>query len=229
MWLVLCDRSDLPALWAFRGLAARGLKPLELVTSEALAYALCWEHRISSDGGSVAVELGDGRRIDGAEVHGVLNRLVAIPDHHLRRAAESDREYAAHELHAFFVSWLAALPCRVVNRATPQGLCGGWRNRSEWLALAAAAGLPTVPLRLSDETSDNRLAPPVRTVLVVGGQPFEAPATLRSGCARFAELAGADVFGVELAASGLVSGGTPLPDLRLGGDRALDLLAEVLR
>jgi hypothetical protein len=37
------------------------------------------------------------------------------------------------------------------------------------------------------------------------------------------------VLGVELAADGLVTGATPLPDLRLGGGRALDLLAEALR
>jgi hypothetical protein len=47
MWLLLCDRSDRSALWAFRALRARGLA-LELVTTSVLMCALTWEHRLSS-------------------------------------------------------------------------------------------------------------------------------------------------------------------------------------
>jgi hypothetical protein len=231
MWLVLCDRTDHAALWAHRGLAARGLEPLELVTADALAYALRWEHRVGSSGASVRIELGDGRRIDGGGVRGVLNRLVAVPDGHLALAREADREYARQELFAFFVSWLACLPGRVVNRPTPQGLCGSWRHRSEWLALAAAAGLETVPFRMNGDAPGGGFIAASRTVLVVDGEALGVglPAPVRAGCVRLAALAGEAVLGVELAADGLVTGATPLPDLRLGGGRALDLLAEALR
>jgi hypothetical protein len=230
MWLVLCDRTDHAALWAHRGLAARGLEPLELVTADALAYALRWEHRVGAAGASVVVELGDGRRIDGAGVRGVLNRLVAVPDGHLALAREADRDYARQELHAFFVSWLASLPGRVVNRPTPQGLCGSWRHRSEWLALAASAGVPIAPFRMNGDVPDGGFVPAARTVVVVAGEAVGGglPAAVRSGCVRLARLAGAGVLGVELAADGRVAGATPLPDLRLGGELALDLLAEAL-
>jgi hypothetical protein len=230
MWLVLCDRTDHAALWAHRGLAARGLEPLELVTADALAYALRWEHRVGAAGASVLVELGDGRRIDGGSVRGVLNRLVAVPDGHLALAREADRDYARQELHAFFVSWLTCLPGRVFNRPTPHGLCGSWRHRSEWLALAAAAGLATAPFRMNGDAPDGGFVAPSRTVVVVGGEALgaELPAAVRAGCVRLARLAGADVLGVELGPDGRVTGATPLPDLRLGGERALDLLAEAL-
>ena len=235
MWLVLCDRTDHAALWAHRGLAARGLEPLDLVTADALAYALRWEHRIGTAGASVVVELGDGRRIDGGSVRGVLNRLVAVPDGHLALAREADRDYARQELFAFFVSWLTSLPGRVVNRPTPQGLCGSWRHRSEWLALAAAVGLETVPFRMNGDMPDGGFGFGVRaaarTVVVVAGEALGAglPRPVRAGCGRLAELAGAALLGVELTADGRVTGATPLPDLRLGGERALDLLAAALR
>ena len=45
MWLVLCPSSDVAGRWAFEGLRARGLAPIELVTSESLAYAR-WDHRV---------------------------------------------------------------------------------------------------------------------------------------------------------------------------------------
>jgi hypothetical protein len=231
MWLVLCDRTDHAALWAYRGLAARGLEPLELVTADALAYALRWEHRVGAAGASVQVELADGRRIDGRRVRGVLNRLVAVPDGQLSLAREEDRDYARQELYAFFLSWLACLPGRVVNRPVPQGLCGAWRHRSEWLALAAAAGLETVPFRMDGDAPTDGFVAATRVVPVVDGEALGEglPASFRAGCARLAELAGAVVLGVELASGGLVSGATPLPELRLGGERALDLLAAALR
>jgi hypothetical protein len=159
------------------------------------------------------------------------HRLVAVPDRHLALAREADRDYARQELFAFFVSWLTSLPGRVVNRPTPQGLCGSWRHRSEWLALAAAAGLETVPFRMNGDVPDGGFFAAARTVVVVEGEALGAglPSAVRAGCVRLAELAGATVLGVELAADGRVTGATPLPDLRLGGERALGLLAAALR
>src|SRR5262245_39541024 len=89
------------------------------------------------------------------------------------------REYASQELAAFCLSWLYALPSPVINRATPQGLAGQWRHRSEWLWLAAHAGLPTSLYRTTSEAprdeqdGSGRLVPPdtpVQTVFVVADQ-----------------------------------------------------------
>jgi hypothetical protein len=70
-----------------------------------------------------------------------------------------------------------------------------------------------------------------RTVVVVEGEALGVglPAAVRAGCVRLAELAGATVLGVELGVDGRVTSATPLPDLRHGGERGLDLLAAALR
>jgi len=78
MWLVLCDDHDLAAQWAFLGLAERGLAPLELVTSGALAHARRWVHRVTTGGAHVEVTLHDGRTFDSRRVRGALNRLVGV-------------------------------------------------------------------------------------------------------------------------------------------------------
>jgi hypothetical protein len=228
MWLVLCDRTDLAALWAFRGLAARGLEPLELVTADALAYALRWEHRVGAEGASIAVELAGGRRIEGEGVRGVLNRLVGVPDGHLRHATPADREYAAQELSAFFLSWLASLPGPVLNEATAQGLSGRWRHRSEWLALAAEAGLPTAPFRMNGAQPEEAMWKAHRSALVVCGEALGAPDPLAAGCVQMAALAGTGILGVDFDREWRVTGATPLPDLRSGGEPALDLIAAAL-
>ena len=241
MWLVLCERGDLAALWASRGLAARGLEPLEVVSADALAYALRWEHRLDSAGASVEVRLADGRTIGGGRVRGVLNRLVSLPDGHLAAAAPPDREYARQELSAFFLSWLNALPAPVLNRPTPHGLSGPWLRLSEWLALAHEAGLPTPAVRWGssdgyDESRPERapVRPPLVSVVVVDGGVVgrPVPPAVAAGCRRLAKLSGTDVLGVELGTGSArrwtFAAATPLPDLRVGGGRLLDRLAAAL-
>jgi hypothetical protein len=237
MWLVLCERGDRDALWAYRGLAARGLVPLELVTGDALVAARRWEHRLGPEGASIEVELADGRAIRGEEVRGVLNRLVGIPVERLARAAPADKEYATEELHAFFLSWLVALPCRVLNRPVPQGLSGAWLERSEWLTLAGRAGLSTPSYRrTSVRSSGQRIGGDgtARSVIVVGERALgpPAPRAVVAGCGRLARLAGAEILGVDFrvgAGRWVFHAATPLPALRRGGGRLLDLLVAALR
>lgn len=244
MWLVLCASNDISALWAYRGLAARGLTPLELVSAEMLAYSVHWEHRLGADGVSIDITLADGRRIRSENTRGVLNRLLSVSSEHLLLANPADRDYATQELTAFFMSWLYALPQPVLNRPTPRGLSGQWRHVSEWIWLASKAGLPTPDYR---QTSRDRvdgmgierglvpIGTPVSTVIVVEGNIVGSPlpAEIQEGCRRLAELSGTELLGVEFAAgsTGLwtFAGATPLPDLRLGGQVLLDIMASVLR
>jgi hypothetical protein len=51
--------------------------PIEVVTAEALAYSLVWEHRLGTRETLVRIELADGRVIRGDDVQGVLNRRFA--------------------------------------------------------------------------------------------------------------------------------------------------------
>ena len=239
MWLILCSREDVSALWAYQGLRARGLLPLELVTAEMLSYRAGWDHRVGASGASISITLADGRVIRNDSVRGTLNRLTHVPLRHL--AGAPDYDYVTQEYTAFFMSWLYALPQPVLNRADAQGLCGAWRHISEWVSLAAAAGLPTPAYRqtshdqIDEALQLRRLFPtgtPITSAIVVGrrvvGPPL--PPEIRAGCLRLAQLSQTQLLGVEFvtgANSWTFAGATPMPDLRLGGEPLIDaLLAE---
>jgi hypothetical protein len=240
MWLVLSERGDLDAQWAQRGLLARRFEPVELVTVDELVAARRWEHRLGVEHGTVTIELSDGRVIEGGQVRGALNRLVAIPSSLVERAVPTDREYATQELYAFFLSWLAALPGRILNDPTPQGLSGCWLERSEWLVLAAAAGLDPGSHRWSSNGNRAGSARPSavaqrRTILVIGDRalgPPGVPTTVVAGCGRLARSLHLTILGVEFLVEEdgrwTFGDATTVPVLRRGGERALDLLAVAL-
>ncbi len=238
MWLVLCHSGDVAALWLYNGLRQRGLKPLQLVSAEVLACSRLWEHRLAAGHTTVDITLHDGRAIHGDGLRGVVNRLVAVPMDLWRRASPADRAYVLQELTAFYVSWLMALPCPVLNRPSPLGLAGAWRHQSHWVWLAARAGLRTPDYIQSSQNPIDRPGalrrrsppPKVKTVLVigdrvVGGQP---PGALLAGCLELARVSGSGILGVDFAdgpeGEWTFVGATPLPDLRLGGEAALDAL-----
>jgi len=236
--LVLCEESDLAALWAARCLQSRGLT-VEIVTGVDLAAAERWEHRVGRSGATLDLTLAGGnRRLSSAEVKGGLNRLSFLPSAWLQRVGGPDRDYAIQELHALYLSWLHALPGPLLNRPTPQGLCGNWRHPSAWVALAARAGLPVSPYRQSSDDDPAELwqpakLPPAATVFVVGERvipPAGAPADLHEACRRLACAAGASLLGIDFApsrdAGWEFSGASVMPDLVRGGEPLADALAE---
>ena len=236
MWLVLCPSDDLAALWVARGLTARGLHPLEVVTAEALAYNQRFEHRLIAGQPSVKITLADGRVVDSATVRGTLNRLHLIPGSHLR-ADSTDRQYAEQELYALYLSWLYALPGKMLNRPTPQGLCGSWRHPSEWVWLATQAGLSVAAYgqsELREAPQPHALPVANRTVIVVEGLccGAAAPEEVTKGCARLSELSATKLLGVDFQVTPdgewIFSHATPLPNLRLGGDGLHNALARYL-
>jgi hypothetical protein len=238
MYLVICSATDLPALWAYRGLKARGLAPLELIHAETLARSLRFEHRLGAAGVDIRIALPDGRTIGNHTIHGVLNRLAWLQLDQLPWVDSDDRDYATQELTAFFLSWLHAVSRPVVNRATPQGLAGQWRHGSEWVSLAARAGLPTQSYRQTSRDSGDAWEWPnkplaAQTVLVIADRTFgaPAPAALLRGCLGLARLAETELLGIDFAVSEEGSwsfaGATALPDLRLGGEALLDILASL--
>jgi len=233
MWLVLCDRNDAAGVWIHSALRSRGLAPLGLVTGEDLAFCDGWEHRVGRSGATIRFRLESGLTIRGEDLRGVVNRLYTAPIPQWRSARKVDREYVQQELLAFHMSWLHALRCPVLNRPTPQGLCGQWRPESEWVWLAQKAGLQTPRYRQStrdriDEASgQRRLLPPgalVRTAIVVEGIATgeRIPPAVAEGCRRLWRLAGSAFLGIDFAegAAGpwTFAGATPVPDLRLGGE-----------
>jgi hypothetical protein len=242
MWLFLCEHNDLPAVWAYHGLRARGVDPLELVTAEQLAYSLRWEHRLDDDGVLTQISLADGRNISSSEIRGAVNRLQTVPARHLARASEADRAYAHQELTALILSFLHSLPEPTLNRPIGQAPSGPWLHLAEWTQYAVEVGLavPTYARTSGDlgDAADAYAAPllaglPTETVIVVGNDVVGRPsvAAMVDGSRRLAERAGASLLGVQFAlreGEWLFAGATPYPDLTLGGAPLLELLAATL-
>lgn len=239
MWLMICSSEDTPALWAYHGLRARGLHPLELLTTETLTTGARWVHTVGVDGAHFNVTLADGRVIDDRSVNGAVNRLTHVPLQHLRGTPDFD--YASQEYTAFFMSWLKALPAPVFNAADSQGLCGAWRHVSEWVCLATEAGLPTPAYsqtshdEIDESTQMRRLVPdgtPTAMVITLGDRVFgpPLPSQLSAGCLALARISNTPLLGIEFTVgqSPAFVSATPMPDLRLGGEPLLDELARTL-
>lgn len=223
MWLVLCHPFDSSARWVAEGLYRRGLAPLRMLHGEELAQWCRWEHRIGTTGASFRLLLADGTPLDDGCVRGVLNRLDGLLPGPL--AAAEDRPYVAAELRALYWSWLVGLAAPVADPPGPCGF-GGPCHLTEWLVLAAGAGLQAPAYRVTcagevcDAGPSGHLATvpegaPRRTVLVVDGRVFHGGASsgaevqaheaddaaLGAACVRLAAAAGLKVLGVELTMS----------------------------
>jgi hypothetical protein len=237
VWLVLCSPHDDSAIWAYHGLRRRGLSPLRIVASEALAFSTRFEHEILADGISTRIGLADGWVLDSREIRGALNRVQQLPSDHYARAAPEERLYAQQELFAIFLSWLNALPGAVFNRPGPRGLCGDWRPLSEWIRLAGRAGLETVRYQHDDQLGSRIVSPPGAlpvSVIVFRGHCFGVPLPkdVQEGCARLADASATPLAGIDFVRQGprwLFAAATPLPSLRIGGEPFLDELAAAFR
>ena len=225
------------AAWAREGLAARGVL-LDEVSSGQLCAARRWEHRVSSEGASLELQLADGRLVRGGDVRSVLNRLTAVPVDWLREVATQDRDYAYAEFTALLCSAFHALSCPVLNRPSPAGLGGRWRDDVEWAVLAGRAGLTVPELGVSSDRYAAAEAAPGEGwhVFAVEGRvvaPTSLPAPAAEACARLAHAAGDALLGIELVPADVATGAafrraTALPDFRSGGDPLLDALAGAL-
>lgn len=257
MILVLCEETDQSALWAAEAMRLRG-KTLAVVTGADLAMAERWEHTVGAAGADCELRLAGGARLCGRDVAAVFNRLAFVPSAWQRRFGGPDRDYALVEMHAFYLSWLHALPGPKLNAPTPQGLCGNQRHPSAWTALAARAGLPVRPFR---QTSDDdpslvwQMAgwnnaswqgangqaanPPTAAAPVtlhVIGDRLIGPGVLAerhgAACRRLAQLAGVMLLGLDFtpAADGSwqMTRATLLPDLISGGAALADALTAAL-
>lgn len=232
MWLILCHADDLAALWAYHGLQARGLAPLELVSAECLAFSLFWEQRLGANPTMFRVTLGDGRSLDSDRIFGVLNRIQFAPTSHWNGATQKDQDYVRQEMGAFYLSWLHALPGPVLNPATALGLSGAWRKPAQWRKLAAQAGLATSEYRSESPTVQPN--PSHRSVITVGSTVTGAgiPGDVEAGCRSLSALSSTPLLGCdfEVCADGAwrFTGANTHPDLRGGGPALLDALLSAL-
>jgi hypothetical protein len=218
MYLVLASIDDVAALWAYEHLKRRDDRDWKIVTAEMLTFALRWKHFLSATEVTTHITLADGDVIDSRAIHGALNRLIVGPHPAGHYSNENDLSYARNEFSALHTSWLHAVP-QIVNPPSPQGLAGAWRDTLEWRLLAARAGLEAV-----SNGSDKE-----RHVITVGTSCCgdAAPGEIRDASLALARLAKTPILGLDFNSKWQFVDATVYPDLRAGGDQAIDALIEV--
>jgi hypothetical protein len=183
---------DLVAAWATAGAALISAQDL---SSEG------WSFRVAEPRGGTAVV--EGRRVPVAELEAVLTRRPAVVAEELAWIDPADRAYMAAEMNAFLVAWLAALPCPVFNRPTPNALTGPAWGPLHWAAAAEGAGVRWV----TDEHG------PTHDVVVCGSASVGAASPAEAADARaLAHAAGVELLGVRFCAQGACAA-TPTPRL----------------
>jgi hypothetical protein len=142
-FVILAHVDDTTALRVGAALRTRhGAGQVRLVAAEELVFAPCWAHWLDDTVVTTQLRLSDSTVLDSERLGVVFNRLRYVHLPHFGGATQADRSYAVAETFAFWMSWLASLPCPVLNPATPRGLGLQERSHMEWLKLAAQAGLP---------------------------------------------------------------------------------------
>jgi hypothetical protein len=197
MLLIVAQQNDLAAVslverWRSRGAA--------LITARDLS-APGWKYELPAKRPSRFVAGGSVR--SSSDVCGVLTRLPAVSGSELSYVAPEDRSYVSSEMTAFLLAWLSALSCPVLNRPTPNCLCGpNWRIE-EWIYLAAGLGIPVRSFRRSTSQADSRGTEPGVPVTIVGQQCFGAVLPLLADYSRrLAAAAGAELLEVHFSDAG---------------------------
>lgn len=120
-----------------------------------------------------------GEQVPVARISGVVNTLPAVLPECLTMYAPTEREYQAAEMHAWLAYLLSTLECPVVSRPTASSLTGPAPNPLGWLALARAAGVPTVEMELDSGEAADPPAPARASleVTVLDGTPVRESGT----------------------------------------------------
>lgn len=230
MLLVLASRYDesaraLVAAWADH--------PVRLLTPADLSRA-GWRYSSCCPQSGTAV-IG-AQSIPVREISGVLTRLPSVYENDLIDMAAEDRAYAAVEMSAFLLAWLAALRCPVVNRPTPTCLSGPYWRRERWLYEASRAGIPVAAYSRDSRKPESEedwyaLPPGGAEVTVIGDRCVgDVDASLQDQARRMARLAGVELLAVQFTAAergALVAGAHTWPNL--GGIAVRAALLEYLR
>lgn len=178
-----------------------------------------WKFLVERPLESVAVV--DGKPVPIHEIRGVLTRRPQVFESELLHLAAEDRAYAAAEMNAFLVAWLASLPCPVLNPPTAISLSGpGWPT-AQWTAVAARAGFQVNAHQVwggaapPDRGQSN--AEETKRLVVVGKQCFGAPSTgVVERATALAVAAGAPLLEIRFqmrGAAAVFHSATPFPPL----------------
>jgi hypothetical protein len=224
-FLILAHQGDATATHvAARLLQRHRPEDTRLVSMEEIVFAPRWSHTLNGAKAKAALTLHDGTEIHGDRIGIVFNRLQYLDMPHFAASDKADREYAAMEMFALFLSWLKALPCPIINPVSSQNLAGPIHSSLAWQQLAGKAGLPTVRMRLTSSLrrySVSGLIPYPGGPGAIGNVPAclteaagdqfarafvagkevlgDVPEQLMPGCAKLASLSGFEVLLIHFA------------------------------
>ena len=224
-FLILAHQGDATAIHVAARLSQRHRpEDTRLVSMEEIVFAPRWSHTLNGAKAKAALTLRDGTEIHGDRIGIVFNRLQYLDMPHFATSDKADREYAAMEMFALFLSWLKALSCPIINPVSSQNLAGPIHSSLAWQQLAGKAGLPTVRLRLTSSLrrySVSDLIPYPSAPGAIGNVPAclteaagdqfahafvagkevlgDVPTSLMPGCAQLASLSGFEVLLIHFA------------------------------
>jgi hypothetical protein len=228
-FLVTANRSDTAAI----EFAAAAAPEVRLMTPADLSQPGWWL-RLGDAAGSMAVIAGEP--VSATAIAGVLTRLPGVNEHDLPHIAASDRAYVAAEMSAFLLAWLTSLTCPVVNRPTPQCLCGPMWRQEQWVVAASRLAIPARPIVRREMRADAVVAtvdhaPGPTTVVIVGRRHVgTADNVLVRRSRALAQAAGVDLLSVQFDGPGRDArfvGASPSVDL--GEPRIAKMVMQLLR
>jgi hypothetical protein len=156
-----------------------------------------WSFDVAAPGAGTFVAAGTATPT--TRLQAVVVRRPAVLATELGAIATEDRAYAASEIQAFLLSWLDALPCRVVNRPSARCLCGPAWSPLHWAVAARRVGLEWGEPTASAGPPDGAIQrADVRDVIACEDRCFgHRSATEREAIGRLAAIAGVSLLGVR--------------------------------
>ena len=235
MILIIAEPADLDALWLRSQLARRLTDPVEVVTPAKLVYAPSILHRLTSrySDGDLRIEQQQHSRM--SAVQGMINQIRAVPTAHLHDADAAERDYAASELHAFLLGWLASFDCPMLN-PPGQSLAGPSHSQLSALHFAAIGGLRCRRMNITTMAPQPLEQAPTESIavhFVLDGQVIGPllPVAMRDAMVAFARLWGAQLVQIETISDDGCNEfirATSLVDFQAGGDTLVRAIARVL-
>jgi hypothetical protein len=144
------------------------------------------------------VSVANGQLVRNDQIGGVLTRLRRVDGRELDHVEFEDRAYVASEMNAFLLAWVSALKCPVLNRPSPESLCGPEWRLERWVRFAAGLGVPVQPVQRDSAACSMPSVDSDALVTVVGGRGFgQVDTSLAGHATRIAAAAGIDLLEVR--------------------------------
>jgi hypothetical protein len=225
MILIFAHKWDESAQWLFTQLSAE-YKDVLLLTDLNLIEATHWHHYLSSNNTETSFQLKEGRKIELANAHMIINRLQYVYPMHWAGSADKERNYAQQEYHAFFASWLHSYDGILYNPPSVSSLCGTNPEKSVWLSMAENSGF-IIPENSFYINSDNNVANDIffhhngeiKITLVLDQEVVNAPPHCVDTCINLSSRANLPLLCIYFiknkSGEWFFAGATPLPDFKL--------------